>query len=76
MILTYLICIPLGIIKALKHGKKFDDRYKRRIEVCINMKLEEKFWDDAKREMVIRELNKNQQKRLSPYLLSKKLLLR
>ena len=24
LILTYLICIPLGIMKALKHGQKFD----------------------------------------------------
>lgn len=24
MILTYLICIPLGIVKALKHGRSFD----------------------------------------------------
>ena len=23
-ILTYLVCIPLGIIKALRHGEKFD----------------------------------------------------
>ena len=24
LILTYLVCIPLGIMKALKHGQKFD----------------------------------------------------
>ena len=24
LILVYLICIPLGILKALKHGKRFD----------------------------------------------------
>ena len=24
LVLTYLVCIPLGIVKALKHGQKFD----------------------------------------------------
>ena len=54
--------------------KNFDDRYQRRLNACINSEFQNKFWDKTKHGLLIAELKKSQKKRLSPYLLSKKLL--
>ena len=54
--------------------QKFDDRYKRRVNGHISSEYQQKFWDEAKTRLLQSELQKNQQDRLSPYLLSRKLL--
>ena len=55
-------------------NEKINDRYKRRLNACINLDFQDKFWDKSKKATLIAELKKSQEKRLSPYLLSKKLL--
>ncbi len=54
--------------------QKFEDRYHRRVNTHINSELQQKFWDRSKTDLLQSELKKDKQDRLSPYLLSKKLL--
>ena len=51
--------------------EKFDERYQRRLNACINSEFQNKFWDKTKHGLLIAELKKSQKKRLSPYLLYK-----
>ena len=54
--------------------QKFEDRYQRRVNANISAEFQQKFWDEAKTDLLQSELQKDKQDRLSPYLLSRKLL--
>ena len=54
--------------------QKIEDRYQRRVNAYINEEFQQKFWDEEKTGLMESEIQKNQQDRLSPYLLSRKLL--
>ena len=54
--------------------QKFEDRYRRRVNTHISSEFQQKFWDEAKTGLLQSELKKDKQDRLSPYLLSRKLL--
>ena len=54
--------------------EKFEDRYQRRINAHISSEIQQKFWDQEKTGLLQSELKKDQQDRLSPYLLARKLL--
>ena len=54
--------------------EKFDERYQRRLNAYVNLDLQNKFWNKIKQKSLIAELKKSQKERMSPYLLSKKLL--
>ena len=54
--------------------QKFEDRYQRRVNAHISSEFQQKFWDEAKTDLLQSELQKDKQDRLPPYLLSKKLL--
>jgi len=54
--------------------QKMDERYKCRITELITDDYVNKFWDDANRSKLQRELKKNQYDRTSPYDLAKQML--
>jgi len=54
--------------------QKFEDRYQRRVNAHISSEFQQKFWDEGKTDLLQSELKKDKQDRLSPYLLSRKLL--
>ena len=54
--------------------RKYNNRYQRRVNVLISTKIQDKFWNKDKTDMLESELQKGQHDRISPYLLAKKLL--
>ena len=54
--------------------QKYEDRYQRRVNAHISSEFQQKFWDERKTSLLQSELQKDKQDRLSPYLLSRKLL--
>ena len=54
--------------------QKYNNRYQQRVNVLISTKIQDKFWNKDKTDILESELQKGQHDRISPYLLAKKLL--
>ena len=61
-------------LKAGQHIAKNDNRYERQLNAYLYKNFQHKFWNKKRCILYNNEMKKNQQKRLSPFLFSKKIL--
>jgi LAO/AO transport system kinase len=61
-------------LKVGQHIAKNDNRYERQLNAYLYKNFQHKFWNKKRCILFKNEMKKNQQKRLSPFLFSKKIL--